>query len=150
MFEVVVPTLLFPIHVYTVVWGKLVGTCKSCSTTELAGWLPLYHWTVGFGNPVALQYSESVSPTFTLCGDLGGTILTTGASAQYNSLHIIIYLKTAIQALKKGAAKSGSPTEDGHVKKVVKSRWRPRHGCDGQSTAKFLNNNNSGEFCADS
>ena len=44
--------------------------------------------------------------------------------------------KTAIQAVKKGVAKSGSPTQDGQGEKVVKSRWRPRNGCDGRSMAK--------------
>jgi len=33
-----------------------------------------------------------------------------------------IYSKTAIQAVKKGAAHSGSPTHDGHGEIVVKSR----------------------------
>ena len=36
--------------------------------------------------------------------------------------HNIIYSKTAIQAVKKGAAKSGSPTQDDQGEKVVKSR----------------------------
>jgi len=42
-----------------------------------------------------------------------------------------IYSKTAIQAVKKGAAQSGSHTQDGQGEKVLKSRWRPRNGCDG-------------------
>ena len=46
--------------------------------------------------------------------------------------------KTAIQAVKKGAAKSGSPTQDGQGEKVVKSRWQPRNGCDSRSMANFL------------
>ena len=29
------------------------------------------------------------------------------------------------------------------MKKVVKYRWRPRNGCDGD---KYFNNDNSGEF----
>jgi len=44
--------------------------------------------------------------------------------------------KQPFKLLKKGAAKSGSPTQDGQGKKVVKSRWRPRNGCDDQSMAK--------------
>ena len=61
-----------------------------------------------------------------------------------NNMHkSIIYSKTAIQAVKKGAAKSGSPTQG---EKVVKSRWQPRNGCDGQSMAKNLNSNNSSQF----
>ena len=47
-----------------------------------------------------------------------------------------IYSKTAIWAVKKGEAQSGSPIQDGQGKKVVKSRWRPRNGCDGWSMAK--------------
>jgi len=44
-------------------------------------------------------------------------------------------LKTVIQAVKNGAAKSGSFTQDGQGEKA---RWRPRNGCDGWSMAKFL------------
>ena len=47
---------------------------------------------------------------------------------------------------KKGAAKSGSPTQDGQGEKVVKSRWQPRNGCDSWSMAKIFNNNSSGQF----
>jgi len=43
-----------------------------------------------------------------------------------------------IQTVKKGVAKSGSPTQDGKGEKVGKSKWRPRNGCDGWSMAKFL------------
>ena len=45
----------------------------------------------------------------------------------------VINSKTAIQAVKKGAAKSGSPTQDGQGEKVVKSSWQPRND---QSMAK--------------
>jgi len=63
---------------------------------------------------------------------------------------ILIYSKTAIQAVKKGAAKSGSPTLDGQGEKVLKSRWQPRNGCDGWSMAKNFNNYNSGQFVSSS
>ena len=43
-----------------------------------------------------------------------------------------------MQAVKKGAAQSNSPTQDGQGEKVVKSRWQPRNGCDGQSLAISL------------
>ena len=56
------------------------------------------------------------------------------------------YSKTAIQAVKKGAAKSGSPTQDVQGEKIVKSRWQPINGCDGRSMEKFFYNNNSGRF----
>jgi len=49
-----------------------------------------------------------------------------------------IYSKTAIQAVKKGVAKSGSPTQDDQGEKVVKSRWWPRNGCDGRSMTKKI------------
>jgi len=41
------------------------------------------------------------------------------------ALPIVAYSKTAIQAVKKGAAKSGSSTQ---AEKVVKFRWQPRNG----------------------
>ena len=44
--------------------------------------------------------------------------------------------KAAIQAVKKGAAQSGSPTQNGQGEKAVKSRWRPRN--DGRSMTKNL------------
>jgi len=62
----------------------------------------------------------------------------------------ILIKRTAIQAVKKGAVKSGSPTQDGQGEKVVKSRWRPRNGCDGRSIAKNFNHNNSGQFASSS
>jgi len=46
-----------------------------------------------------------------------------------------------MQAVKKGAAQSGSPTtptQDGQGEKVVKSRWQPRNSCDGRSLAISL------------
>ena len=49
---------------------------------------------------------------------------------------IIIYSKATIQAVKKGAAKSSSPTQDSQGEKFVKSRWRPRNSCDGRSMEK--------------
>ena len=50
----------------------------------------------------------------------------------------IIYTKTVIQVVNKGAARSGSPTQNGQGERVVKSRYRPRNGCDGWSMAKKL------------
>ena len=47
-------------------------------------------------------------------------------------------LSAAIQAVKKGVAESGSPTQDGKGEKVGKPRWRPRNGCDGWSMVKIL------------
>jgi len=41
--------------------------------------LPLYHCTVGIGNPLALHNNSTKSPTQTLCGD-GGAMETIGAS----------------------------------------------------------------------
>ena len=41
----------------------------------------------------------------------------------------MIYSKTAV---KKGAAQSGSPTQDDQGDNVVKSRWWPGNRCDGQ------------------
>ena len=52
--------------------------------------------------------------------------------------------------MKKGAAKSGSPTQDGLDEKVVKPRWQPRDGCDGRSMAKIFNDDNSGLFVSSS
>ena len=46
-----------------------------------------------------------------------------------------------MQSVKKGAAQSSSPMQDGQGEKVVKSSWEPRNGCDGQSMAKRFNNN---------
>jgi len=45
-----------------------------------------------------------------------------------------------MQAVKTGY---GPVCQDGLGEKVVKSRWRPRNGCDGQSIAKIFKNNNS-------
>ena len=53
--------------------------------------------------------------------------------------------KQPLKLYKKGATKSGSPTQDGQGEKVVKSRWQPRNGCDGRSMAKNFNNNKSGQ-----
>ena len=59
-------------------------------------------------------------------------------------------VKSTQQQLFKLAAESGSPTQDGQSEKVVKFKWQQRNVCDGRSTAKIFNINNSGEFCADS
>ena len=51
-----------------------------------------------------------------------------------------------MQAVKKCAAQSGSPAQDGLGVKFVKYRWWLRSGCNGLSMAKKFNNNNSGQF----
>ena len=59
-------------------------------------------------------------------------------------------MKSTQQQPFKRAAESGNLTQDGQGEKVAKFKWQQRNGCDGQSTAKNFNVNNSGEFCADS
>jgi len=59
-------------------------------------------------------------------------------------------LKNSHSSCKKGAAQSGSLTQDGQGEKVVKSSWQPRNDCDGRSMGKIFNNNNSGEFVSSS
>jgi len=51
---------------------------------------------------------------------------------QLNNMHS----NTTIQDVKKGATKYGCSTQDSQGEKVVKFRWRPRNGCDGQPTTK--------------
>ena len=58
--------------------------------------------------------------------------------SSHNPGYISSYSKIAIQAVKKGAAQSDSPTQDGQGEKIVKSRWLPRNGCDGWSVAKKI------------
>ena len=64
--------------------------------------------------------------------------------------NIINLLKDSHSSCKKGCGQVWQPYTRWPGWKVMKSRWRPRNGCDDRSMAKFLNNNNSGEFCADS
>ena len=47
-------------------------------------------------------------------------------------------LKNSHSSCKKGATKSGRPTQDGQGEKLVKSRWWPRNDCDCWSMAIFL------------
>jgi len=60
-------------------------------------------------------------------------------------------LKNSHSNCKKGYDPAWQPTQDGQgEKKVVKSSWQPRDGCDGRSMAKNWNNNNLGHFVSSS
>jgi len=74
------PALFFPSQVYTVVLGISVEAKYTCDDCRGSGTLFSYHCIVGIGFPSAMQNNSSVSPTLTMCGEFGGSIVTLGAS----------------------------------------------------------------------
>jgi len=91
------PALFFPSQVYTVVLGILVEAKYTCDGSRGSRILFTCHCIVGIGFPSALQYNSNLSPTLTVCGEFGGSIVILGASVfvqklSFLNIHKKLYL----------------------------------------------------------
>ena len=67
---------------YLVVCGESVGTRYKCAKFRGIKMLFLYHLIEGMGCPSAIQFSSTILPTLTVCGESVGLMVILGASGK--------------------------------------------------------------------